>query len=444
MSFRVYPGHGEASRGFLAGLLLAAMMGGAAGCASLQTTPPEQVGFMERAVAQSDDTVEVRVAALGTEEAWKVFGANLGKHGIQPIWIQIENRGPDRLYFYRSATDPTYFAPNEAAWINHRWLEGDVNRKMDALFQEYALPTFIRSGETVSGFLLANRDEGVKYVQVALLSPTRVHEFHFLVDVPGFVADYMASKPDDVVPPDTVTEVDDDGLRKLLESMPCCTTNKKGTKRGDPLNIVVVGGEEPAFRAFAARKWDATEEMTWGARWRTVKAFLMGSEYRYSPISSLYTFGRRQDIALQKARSTIHERNHLRLWLTPYTWKGRRVYLGQISRDIGVRYTTKSPTISTHKIDPEVDEARDYLIEDLILSRFVDRVGYVKGVGEASKDAPRHNLTGDPYYTDGHRAVIFISEEPVDLEEIEILPWERRGDGSLDLRETGSGGDSPR
>ncbi len=383
---------------------------------------------MERAVSRDDGTVKVSVAALGAEEAWRVFGANVAKHGIQPVWMRIVNRGSERLYFYRSATDPTYYAPNEAAWINHRWLEGSVNRRMDELFQEYDLPMFIGPGETVSGFLLTNRDEGLKYLQVALLSPSGIHEFHFLVEVPGFVADFMAVDPRKIIPPGNVQDLGMEELREILESMPCCTTNRKGTRQGDPLNIVVVGDEEPVFRAFAARKWDVTEEMTFAAKWRTVKAFLMGSEYRYSPISSLYTFGRRQDIALQKARSNIHERNHLRLWLTPYTWEGRQVYLGQISRDIGIRFTTRSPTISTHKIDPQVDEARDYLVEDLILSGFVEKVGHVRGVGAAGRDKPRKNLTGDPYYTDGLRAVIVISGEPVQLEDIEILPWEHLAD----------------
>ena len=34
-------------------------------------------------------------------------------------------------------------------------------------------------------------------------------------------------------------------------------------------------------------------------------------------------------------------------------FEGKRVWIGQISRDIGVRFTTK--TITTHKIDADVD-----------------------------------------------------------------------------------------
>ena len=75
-------------------------------------------------------------------------------------------------------------------------------------------------------------------------------------------------------------------------------------------------------------------------------------------MSDLYLFGRPQDLALQKARDNIHQRNHLRLWLSPMRYHGKQVWVGQISRDIGSRLTIHSPTFTTHKIDPDVDEAR--------------------------------------------------------------------------------------
>jgi hypothetical protein len=78
-------------------------------------------------------------------------------------------------------------------------------------------------------------------------------------------------------------------------------------------------------------------------------------------------------------------------------------------------------TITTHKIDPDVDETREYLLEDLAYAESVEKFGYVTGVGAASYDSPRANLTGDPYFTDGHRIVIFVSSDPVDISEIEVL-----------------------
>ncbi len=132
-------------------------------------------------------------------------------------------------------------------------------------------------------------------------------------------------------------------------------------------------------------------------------------------------FGRSQDAAFQKIRQNINERNHLRVWLAPVRFMGKPVWIGQISRDIGVRFTSK--TITTHKIDPDVDETREFLLENLAYNQALQKIAYVRGVGAASIDEPRGNLTGDPYFTDGLRVVLWVSSEPVDMGDIEFLPW---------------------
>jgi hypothetical protein len=150
---------------------------------------------------------------------------------------------------------------------------------------------------------------------------------------------------------------------------------------------------------------------------------LSRERYPYAPVSDLYLFGRAQDLALQKARDNIHQRNHLRLWLSPMRYQGKQVWVGQISRDIGSRLTFHSPTFTTHKIDPDVDEARTALAEDMAYSQSLAKLGLVGGVGTATREAPRGNLTTDPYFTDGNRAVLLFDRKPVSLAEIEVFPW---------------------
>jgi len=198
--------------------------------------------------------------------------------------------------------------------------------------------------------------------------------------------------------------------------------NKQRSEQGDPLNIVVIGEEEELFYAFIRAGWDETETIYSTSMWKTAMSFLFGGKYRYSPVSALYMYGRKQDIALQKARQSIHERNHLRLWLSPIRYENKPVWIGQISRDIGVRFTTK--TITTHKIDPDVDETRNYLIENFLYSQGLAKFAYVKGVAAAPITEPRKNLTGDPYFTDGYRLVLWLSGAPVDIEDIEFIKWD--------------------
>jgi LssY C-terminus len=213
-------------------------------------------------------------------------------------------------------------------------------------------------------------------------------------------------------------------FRKALEELPSCTSDQKGDKKGDPLNLVIVGSPHAVLPAFSRRGWHGTEQTRRASVLKTIRSAVLHRAYLYSPVSPLYVFGRSQDLSGQKARGDVNLRNHLRLWLTPIQFRGQPVWVGQISRDIGVRFIWDIPP-TTHKIDPDTDEARDGLVQDLACSQALSKFGYAKGVGAAPRDEPRGNLTGDPNFTDGMRAVMFFGERPTTLGEIEMLDWER-------------------
>ncbi len=91
------------------------------------------------------------------------------------------------------------------------------------------------------------------------------------------------------------------------------------------------------------------------------------------------------------------------------SFHGEPVWLGQVSRDIGVRFTMKTWNLTTHRIDSDVDEARDYVIEDLLKAERIEAAGYIDAAPPCDSAHPRRNLTGDPYFTDGKRAVVLLS-----------------------------------
>jgi hypothetical protein len=277
----------------------------------------------------------------------------------------------------------------------------------------------------VSGFIFTNRDEGEKVVQVDLVASEKIKFFTFFVQIPGMRVDYRTVDFDSLYSDEEIVELDEDELRAVLENLPCCTTDKKGTALGDPLNLVIIGDYADIAAAFTRRGWFPTEETYSTAIWKTIKSFLFGKRYRYSPVSSLYFYGRHQDLARQKPRHDIHERNHLRLWYSPMRFEGKPVFVGQVSRDIGVRFTTKAWPPVTHKIDPDIDEARRAVIEDLLFSQTLAKVGFVKGVGPATPSRQRTNLTDDTYFTDGLRAVLIIDHGPISLNQTRFLDWEQ-------------------
>ena len=398
---------------------------------------PDARGFLDAAVAQQRDNLEARVAVLDDAQSRKFFGVPMARRGIQPVWVHIVNHSdqPYRLQFV--AMDPNHFSPLEAAAINHysggkRLLAFGLlaclflpllillpiklfavrraNRKMDAFFLEHAFRMRpIPAGGEQSGFVFTNLSEGNKIVLVRLLGPDGFQDFEFSLQVEGLRTDYLQHEFDKLHAADELTEVDIPGLCRYLATAPQATTNSRGRRLGDPVNLVVVGDFPTVIVAFGAR-WDETEVISLATCWKTAKAFLLGAEYRYSPVSALCLLGRCQDFALQRIRSSINERLHLRLWATPLRLEGQRVWIGQISRDIGVRFTWRTWNLMTHRIDPDVDEARDYVVEDLMHVGRLERTGYVDGVGPCDRASPRRNLTGDPYYTDGKRAVTFLSK----------------------------------
>jgi hypothetical protein len=120
-------------------------------------------------------------------------------------------------------------------------------------------------------------------------------------------------------------------------------------------------------------------------------------------------------------RTTIHERHHFRLWATPLRYAGKPVWAGAASRDIGVYFTAKAWNLMTHAIDPDVDDARDYVLTDALEVERVGELGFVAGVGAASSAAPRRNLMGAPWHSDGRRVVVVFDDPPV---RPRVLDWE--------------------
>ena len=407
----------------------------ASGCAtSFNPTPMDQLDFKERAESETRGGITVKASVLSAEEAQLAFDSKLYKKGIQPVWIEITNDTPDAMFFAPRGVDDEYFAPLEAAQMNKGSWNKKGTRPKGMFFYDNAMPVGIQSGETESGFVYATSDMGVRFVRIDVFGLNRQERFELILEVPGFNADYRDSKTDTPYADQEIPDLDEAGLREWILAQPCCVTNADGTKNGDPLNLVVIGTDEVVWPAFLRVGWDPTAALTTGSAVKTGVKGLFGGRWRNSPISSLYVFGRRQDISLQKARSTINYRNHLRLWLAPVTFRGLPVWLGQISRDIGTRFTTKSSTLTTHRIDANVDETRAFLVQDFLYSEALKAIARCPGVGAAPPDAPRANLTGDPYFTDGIRAVLLLTDEPTEFKDVEWFDWTENVGGEYKVR----------
>ena len=402
-----------------ASLLLLAL----AGCDRATPDPSGRDAFVARAVVQQQGLLSVRTAVLSDDESKRYFGVALADAGMQAVWFSVDNGTDGTLYYLPISTDPNYYSPPEASRRFHSWWRGAADQQRESFFAQAAMPDVIPQHGNASGFVLTHREGGLKFVHASFAGRGQQFDFRFVISLDRIT--YAAQKVDFSALPSSGESVDLAGLRAKLETLPCCAANKTGDRFGDPLNFVVVGSGVDAVFPFIERGWRLDEPLDLHSAGRTVKAFLFGSEYTTSPVSPLYVFGRPQDIALQKARNNISLRNHLRVWRAPFTFEGQNVWIGQISRDIGTKLTTQSWHLTTHRISPEVDQDRYYLLQDLLLTGEVRKFGFANGVGVSNAAAPRTNLAYDPYVTDGLRLVLILGATRRPISEVEFIGWER-------------------
>jgi hypothetical protein len=180
---------------FLSVLLIAVVLFGVSSCstAPYRYEPLGSTGILERAESQQQGNFAVRAAVPSEEEAERILGAPFYERGIQPVWIEIANRGPSRARVVLSSVDRDYFPPYEVAWFFRKKFSKDGWRDMEDYLYASTLPRQIEPGTTVSGFVFTNADTGTKGFNLDLFGTgeeASYEQFTFFLQVPGFVADY--------------------------------------------------------------------------------------------------------------------------------------------------------------------------------------------------------------------------------------------------------------
>ena len=191
-----------------------------------------------------------------------------------------------------------------------------------------------------------------------------------------------------------------------LADAPTRSANASG-HAADPVNIAFVGTAAEISTALRAAGWSAADTLSRASDVAIVKSVLLNRPDSTAPVSTLFLFGHRQDLAFEReVGSSARHRHHVRLWLDSHvTYEGRRVWLAAATYDAsaGVSHRTLRPT---HHIAPDIDEERDGLEAALARAGQVVETFRVTGVG-VRVDA--RNAEGDRYDTDGEVRVVVIS-----------------------------------
>jgi len=183
---------------------------------------------------------------------------------------------------------------------------------------------------------------------------------------------------------------------------------------GDPVNLVLTGTREQLHAAFAIAGWSTADRLGLKSSWRLVRAFVFNSPYPTAPFSTLYLFGRGQDIGFQKAiNDSPRKRHHVRFWALSLThaetnlgtasfWlntdrpplDARVHWVGAGTKDTGLSLTKLTFQI-THATDADSNAERDHIIAELKKNRLIGDMNFYR----AGEHLPAERV--NRYITDG-------------------------------------------
>lgn len=183
-----------------------------------------------------------------------------------------------------------------------------------------------------------------------------------------------------------------------LEDVPGITHTADGIP-GDPVNVALIGTKAEVMRIMVAAKWYPADPLTLRSCLEIAEATVLKRPYDEAPVSSLYLFGRKEDLAFeQPVGNDPRHRHHVRFWQTDKVdGDGRPIWVGSAIYDqrVGVSRTTGQVT---HVTAADVDAERDYLFKCLEATGDLAERYVVDGF---HKKLEGRNGGGDPWHTDG-------------------------------------------
>jgi LssY C-terminus len=172
---------------------------------------------------------------------------------------------------------------------------------------------------------------------------------------------------------------------------------------GDPLNVALIGTEAGLKRIMLAARWYPADPLTLRSRLEIASAAVFEHPYDDAPVSNLYLWGRKEDLAFeQPVGNDPRQRHHVRFWLSDKRdADGRPVWVGAAIFDqrVGLSHTTGQ---ITHHTAPDIDAERDTLFSDLKRTGDLAEVFFVDDFHPVRQG---RNGGGDPWFTDGRLEV---------------------------------------
>jgi hypothetical protein len=168
---------------------------------------------------------------------------------------------------------------------------------------------------------------------------------------------------------------------------------------GDPINVALIGTQEQLHRIMLAAGWYPADPVTLRSSLKIAAGTVLRRPYDDAPVSPLYLWGHKQDLAFEKpVGDDPRRRHHVRFWKSAkLDGQGRPLWAGSVTYDkrVGLSHTTGQ---ITHHIGPDIDAERELLFADLLKTGDLENVQFIAGFHKVKSG---RNGGGDPWHTDG-------------------------------------------
>jgi hypothetical protein len=190
-----------------------------------------------------------------------------------------------------------------------------------------------------------------------------------------------------------------------FDRIPRRVADAQGTP-GDRVNFAIVGTEDQVKEALKTAGWVIVDRDVNDTILKGLIATLAKQAYVTLPMSKLQLFGRDQDYGFAHAEpiAVVTQRHHFRLWKAPDEVDGFTVWIGAGTHDIGFDRDQRNNGL-THKIDPDTDKERDYIVETLKQTGTVAKTGYITPKDTITTAKTAH---GEEFFSDGRIALVWL------------------------------------
>lgn len=178
---------------------------------------------------------------------------------------------------------------------------------------------------------------------------------------------------------------------------------------GDPINLALVGSEADLIQGMAAAGWLPADPITFESSIRIAVDSVFRRPDDKAPVSNLFLFGRKQDLAFeQPIGHSPRQRHHVRFWRRDLSGDDPPQWFGSATRDerVGLSHATGQ---ITHHIGPEIDAERDRIISGL---QAKGRVRELRWEDDFHDPKEGRNGGGDRWRTDGRLAIGILQPGP--------------------------------